>query len=225
MGKKKKQNKQDKELKKKRKKAKDTIDEIITIQDFLYENTPYYVLDYEPDIATSASGARQFYLQDGYEDWLDNNLLPKYADSVVRIAFSLMQFNYVEVYLNPEDSYWKNKPKGKYKKYVGYDIHDIGLKKLDKIIHHIILDWQDGMTLKFIDKHHNTFFMEIKDEWGTTFTNLYGENLKLVKELAKAEGFFLSLRQYDETEYEDTLSESLEKSDRKWKEFFINSED
>lgn len=132
----------DKKLKKKRKKAKDTIDEILTIQEFLYNNTPYHVLDYEPDIVTSASGARQFYLQDGYENWLDKNLLLKYADSVVRIAFSLMQFNYVEVYLNPEDSRWKNKPKGKYKNYVGYDIHNIGLEKLDKIIHHIILNWQ-----------------------------------------------------------------------------------
>lgn len=205
-----------KELKKKRKKAKQTIEEILTIQDFLYENTTYYILDYQPDISIYTKGMQKFYYEDGgYEDWLDEKYLPIFADAVTKIAFELMQYNYSEVYLDPVGDF-----DTKYKKYVGYNIRKIGLAKLDEIIHHIILDWQDNMTIKFIDRHHNIFFMEIKDEWETTFTNLRGDNLKLIKKISKAEGLFLTKCQYDEMEYIDAPKSWLDKTDKKWKKFY-----
>lgn len=195
--------------KKKRKKVLKEVEAIEEIVGFLFENTTYYYLDTVPEnINTEAS----FY--DGYQDWRDKSYLPAFAESVTRIAFAIMEYNYAEVYLEPEFY-----PK-KYSKYVGKNIRNIGLDKLEEIIKHIVLKWEGSLIIKLIDKKHREFFIQIKDEWETIFLNLRGKNLKLVKELAQGEGLFLQKIKDRHWDWEDLPKSWQDKSYKKWKKFY-----
>lgn len=162
-----------KSKKKKRKQVIKEIEEMNLIIEFLTDNTVYYYLDTVPKTI-----GREDSYYNGYQDWCDKSYLPAFAESVTRITFAMMEYNYAEVYLEPEFY-----PK-KYSKYVGKNIRNIGFDKLEEIIKHIVLKWQGSLIIKLVDKKHREFFIQIKDEWETIFLNLGGKNLKLVKELA-----------------------------------------
>lgn len=163
-----------KSKKKRRKQVIKEIEEMNRIIEFLTDNTVYYYLDTVPKTI-----GREDSYYDGYQDWCDKSYLPAFAESVTRITFAMMEYNYAEFY-----------PK-KYSKYVGKNIRNIGFDKLEEIIKHIVLKWQGSLIIKLVDKKHREFFIQIKDEWETIFLNLRGKNLKLVKELARSEGLFL----------------------------------
>ena len=198
-----------KSKKKKRKKVLKEIKEMEKIIEFLVENTPYYYLDTVPETI-----GREDSYYDGYQDWCDKSYLPAFAESVTRITFVMMEYNYAEVYLEPEFY-----PK-KYSKYVGKNIRNIGFDKLEKIIKHIILKWQGSLIIKLVDKKHREFFIQIKDEWETIFLNLRGKNLKLVKELARSEGLFLQKIKDRHWDWEDLPKSWQDKSYKKWKKFY-----
>ena len=117
-----------KSKKKKRKQVIKEIEEMNLIIEFLTDNTVYYYLDTVP----KTIGPEDSYY-DGYQDWCDKSYLPAFAESVTRITFAMMEYNYAEVYLEPEFY-----PK-KYSKYVGKNIRNIGFDKLEEIIKHIVL--------------------------------------------------------------------------------------
>ena len=179
------------------------------IIEFLVENTPYYYLDTVPETI-----GREDSYYDGYQDRCDKSYLPAFAESITRIVFAMMEYNYAEVYLEPEFC-----PK-KYSKYVGKNIRDIGFDKLEKIIKHIVLKWQGSLIIRLVDKKHREFFIQIKDEWETTFFNLRGKNLKLVKELARSEGLFLQKMKDCYWDWEDLPKYWQDKSYKKWKKFY-----
>ena len=108
----------------------------------------------------------------------------------------------------------------KYSKYVGKNIRDIGFDKLEKIIKHIVLKWQGSLIIRLVDKKHREFFIQIKDEWETTFFNLKGKNLKLVKESARSEGLFLQKMKDRYWDWEDLPKYWQDKSYKKWKKFY-----
>lgn len=195
--------------KSKRKKVLKEIKEMEKIIEFLVENTPYYYLDTLPETI-----GREDSYYDGYQDWCDKSYLPAFAESVTRITFAMMEYNYAEVYLEPEFY-----PK-KYSKYVGKNIRNIGFDKLEEIIKHIVLKWQGSLIIKLVDKKHREFFIQIKDEWETIFLNLRGKNLKLVKELARSEGLFLQKIKDHHWDWEDLPKSWQDKSYKKWKKFY-----
>ena len=117
-----------KSKKKKRKQVIKEIEEMNLIIEFLTDNTVYYYLDTVPKTI-----GREDSYHDGYQDWCDKSYLPAFAESVTRIIFAMMEYNYAEVYLEPEFY-----PK-KYSKYVGKNIRNIGFDKLEEIIKHIVL--------------------------------------------------------------------------------------
>ena len=117
-----------KSKKKKRKQVIKEIEEMNLIIEFLTDNTVYYYLDTVPKTI-----GREDSYHDGYQDWCDKSYLPAFAESVTRITFAMMEYNYAEVYLEPEFY-----PK-KYSKYVGKNICHIGFDKLEEIIKHIVL--------------------------------------------------------------------------------------
>lgn len=173
------------------------------IIEFLTDNTVYYYLDTVPKTI-----GREDSYYDGYQDWCDKSYLPAFAESVTRITFAMMEYNYAEVYLEPEFY-----PK-KYSKYVGKNIRNIGFDKLEEIIKHIVL------IIKLVDKKHREFFIQVKDEWETIFLNLRGKNLKLVKELARSEGLFLQKIKDRHWDWEDLPKSWQDKSYKKWKKFY-----
>lgn len=185
------------------------IEEMENIIEFLVNNTTYYYLDTVPETI----GSEESYY-DGYQSWRDKSYLPAFAKSVTRIAFAMMEYNYAEVYLDP---IFKG---SKYDKYVGKNIRNIGFDKLEKIIEHIVLKWQGSLIIKLIDKKHREFFIQIKDEWETTFLNLKGRNLKLVKELARSEGLFLQKVKDRHWDWEDLPESWQDESYKKWKKFY-----
>ena len=198
-----------KSKKKKRKKVLKEIKEMEKIIEFLVENTPYYYLDTVPETI-----GREDSHYDGYQDWCDKSYLPAFAESVTRITFAMMEYNYAEVYLEPE-FYTK-----KYSKYVGKNIRNIGFDKLEEIIKYIVLKWQGSLSIKLVDKKHREFFIQIKDEWETIFLNLRGKNLKLVKELARSEGLFLQKIKDRHWDWKDLPKSWQDKSYKKWKKFY-----
>ncbi len=198
-----------KSKKKKRKQVIKEIEEMNLIIEFLTDNTVYYYLDTVPKTI-----GREDSYYDGYQDWCDKSYLPAFAESVTRITFAMMEYNYAEVYLEPEFY-----PK-KYSKYVGKNIRNIGFDKLEEIIKHIVLKWQGSLTIKLVDKKHREFFIQIKDEWETIFLNLRGKNLKLVKELARSEGLFLQKIKDRHWDWEDLPKSWQDKSYKKWKKFY-----
>lgn len=198
-----------KSKKKKRKQVIKEIEEMNLIIEFLTDNTVYYYLDTVP----KTIGHEDSYY-DGYQDWCDKSYLPAFAESVTRITFAMMEYNYAEVYLEPEFY-----PK-KYSKYVGKNIRNIGFDKLEEIIKHIVLKWQGSLIIKLVDKKHREFFIQIKDEWETIFLNLRGKNLKLVKELARSEGLFLQKIKDRHWDWEDLPKSWQDKSYKKWKKFY-----
>lgn len=198
-----------KSKKKKRKQVIKEIEEMNLIIEFLTDNTVYYYLD----TVTKTIGREDSYY-DGYQDWCDKSYLPAFAESVTRITFAMMEYNYAEVYLEPEFY-----PK-KYSKYVGKNIRNIGFDKLEEIIKHIVLKWQGSLIIKLVDKKHREFFIQIKDEWETIFLNLRGKNLKLVKELARSEGLFLQKIKDRHWDWEDLPKSWQDKSYKKWKKFY-----
>ena len=117
-----------KSKKKKRKQVIKEIEEMNLIIEFLTDNTVYYYLDTVPKTI-----GREDSYYDGYQDWCDKSYLPAFAESVTRITFAMMEYNYAEEYLEPE-FYLK-----KYSKYVGKNIRNIGFDKLEEIIKHIVL--------------------------------------------------------------------------------------
>lgn len=198
-----------KSKKKKRKQVIKEIEEMNLIIEFLTDNTVYYYLDTVPKTI-----GREDSYYDGYQDWCDKSYLPAFAESVTRITFAMMEYNYAEVYLEPEFY-----PK-KYSKYVGKNIRNIGFDKLEEIIKHIVLKWQVSLIIKLVDKKHREFFIQIKDEWETIFLNLRGKNLKLVKELARSEGLFLQKIKDRHWDWEDLPKSWQDKSYKKWKKFY-----
>ncbi|MDB6238671.1 MULTISPECIES: hypothetical protein [Lactobacillus] len=198
-----------KSKKKKRKQVIKEIEEMNRIIEFLTDNTVYYYLDTVPKTI-----GREDSYYDGYQDWCDKSYLPAFAESVTRITFAMMEYNYAEVYLEPEFY-----PK-KYSKYVGKNIRNIGFDKLEEIIKHIVLKWQGSLIIKLVDKKHREFFIQIKDEWETIFLNLRGKNLKLVKELARSEGLFLQKIKDRHWDWEDLPKSWQDKSYKKWKKFY-----
>lgn len=202
-----------KSKKKKRKQVIKEIEEMNLIIEFLTDNTVYYYLDTVPKTI-----GREDSYYDGYQDWCDKSYLPAFAESVTRITFAMMEYNYAEVYLEPEFY-----PK-KYSKYVGKNIRNIGFDKLEEIIKHIVLKWQGSLIIKLVDKKvdkkHREFFIQIKDEWETIFLNLRGKNLKLVKELARSEGLFLQKIKDRHCDWEDLPKSWQDKSYKKWKKFY-----
>lgn len=198
-----------KSKKKKRKQVIKEIEEMNLIIEFLTDNTVYYYLDTVPKTI-----GREDSYYDGYQDWCDKSYLPAFAESVTRITFAMMEYNYAEVYLEPEFY-----PK-KYSKYVGKNIRNIGFDKLEEIIKHIVLKWQGSLIIKLVDKKHREFFIQIKDEWETIFLNLRGKNLKLVKELARSEGLFLQKIKDGHWDWEDLPKSWQDKSYKKWKKFY-----
>ena len=198
-----------KSKKKKRKQVIKEIEEMNLIIEFLTDNTVYYYLDTVPKTI-----GREDSYYDGYQDWCDKSYLPAFAESVTRITFAMMEYNYAEVYLEPEFY-----PK-KYSKYVGKNIRNIGFDKLEEIIKHIVLKWQGSLIIKLVDKKHREFFIQIKDEWETIFLNLRGKNLKLVKELARSEGLFLQKITDRHWDWEDLPKSWQDKSYKKWKKFY-----
>lgn len=198
-----------KSKKKKRKQVIKEIEEMNRIIEFLTDNTVYYYLDTVPKTI-----GREDSYYDGYQDWCDKSYLPAFAESVTRITFAMMEYNYAEVYLEPEFY-----PK-KYSKYVGKNIRNIGFDKLEEIIKHIVLKWQGSLIIKLVDKKHREFFIQIKDEWKTIFLNLRGKNLKLVKELARSEGLFLQKIKDRHWDWEDLPKSWQDKSYKKWKKFY-----
>lgn len=198
-----------KSKKKKRKQVIKEIEEMNLIIEFLTDNTVYYYLDTVP----KPIGREDSYYN-GYQDWCDKSYLPAFAESVTRITFAMMEYNYAEVYLEPEFY-----PK-KYSKYVGKNIRNIGFDKLEEIIKHIVLKWQGSLIIKLVDKKHREFFIQIKDEWETIFLNLGGKNLKLVKELARSEGLFLQKIKDRHWDWEDLPKSWQDKSYKKWKKFY-----
>ena len=197
-----------KSKKKKRKQVIKEIEEMNRIIEFLTDNTVYYL-----DTVPKTIGREDSYY-DGYQDWCDKSYLPAFAESVTRITFAMMEYNYAEVYLEPEFY-----PK-KYSKYVGKNIRNIGFDKLEEIIKHIVLKWQGSLIIKLVDKKHREFFIQIKDEWETIFLNLRGKNLKLVKELARSEGLFLQKIKDRHWDWEDLPKSWQDKSYKKWKKFY-----
>lgn len=198
-----------KSKKKKRKQVIKEIEEMNLIIEFLTDNTVYYYLDTVPKTI-----GREDSYYDGYQDWCDKSYLPAFAESVTRITFAMMEYNYAEVYLEPEFY-----PK-KYSKYVGKNIRNIGFDKLEEIIKHIVLKWQGSLIIKLVDKKHREFFIQIKDEWETIFLNLRGKNLKLVKELARSEGLFLQKIKDRHWDWEDLPKSWQDKSYKNWKKFY-----
>lgn len=198
-----------KSKKKKRKQVIKEIEEMNRIIEFLTDNTVYYYLDTVPKTI-----GREDSYYDGYQDWCDKSYLPAFAESVTRITFAMMEYNYAEVYLEPEFY-----PK-KYSKYVGKNIRNIGFDKLEEIIKHIVLKGQGSLIIKLVDKKHREFFIQIKDEWETIFLNLRGKNLKLVKELARSEGLFLQKIKDRHWDWEDLPKSWQDKSYKKWKKFY-----
>lgn len=198
-----------KSKKKKRKQVIKEIEEMNLIIEFLTDNTVYYYLDTVPKTI-----GREDSYYDGYQDWCDKSYLPAFAESVTRITFAMMEYNYAEVYLEPEFY-----PK-KYSKYVGKNIRNIGFDKLEEIIKHIVLKCQGSLIIKLVDKKHREFFIQIKDEWETIFLNLRGKNLKLVKELARSEGLFLQKIKDRHWDWEDLPKSWQDKSYKKWKKFY-----
>jgi hypothetical protein len=198
-----------KSKKKKHKQVIKEIEEMNRIIEFLTDNTVYYYLDTVPKTI-----GREDSYYDGYQDWCDKSYLPAFAESVTRITFAMMEYNYAEVYLEPEFY-----PK-KYSKYVGKNIRNIGFDKLEEIIKHIVLKWQGSLIIKLVDKKHREFFIQIKDEWETIFLNLRGKNLKLVKELARSEGLFLQKIKDRHWDWEDLPKSWQDKSYKKWKKFY-----
>ncbi|MGO4981087.1 hypothetical protein [Lactobacillus amylovorus] len=198
-----------KSKKKKRKQVIKEIEEMNLIIEFLTDNTVYYYLDTVP----KTIGREDSYYDD-YQDWCDKSYLPAFAESVTRITFAMMEYNYAEVYLEPEFY-----PK-KYSKYVGKNIRNIGFDKLEEIIKHIVLKWQGSLIIKLVDKKHREFFIQIKDEWETIFLNLRGKNLKLVKELVRSEGLFLQKIKDRHWDWEDLPKSWQDKSYKKWKKFY-----
>ena len=198
-----------KSKKKKRKQVIKEIEEMNLIIEFLTDNTVYYYLDTVPKTI-----GREDSYYDGYQDWCDKSYLPAFAESVTRITFAMMEYNYAEVYLEPEFY-----PK-KYSKYVGKNIRNIGFDKLEEIIKHIVLKWQGSLIIKLVDKKHREFFIQIKDEWETILLNLRGKNLKLVKELARSEGLFLQKIKDRHWDWEDLPKSWQDKSYKKWKKFY-----
>lgn len=198
-----------KSKKKKRKQVIKEIEEMNLIIEFLTDNTVYYYLDTVPKTI-----GREDSYYDGYQDWCDKSYLPAFAESVTRITFAMMEYNYAEVYLEPEFY-----PK-KYSKYVGKNIRNIGFDKLEEIIKHIVLKGQGSLIIKLVDKKHREFFIQIKDEWETIFLNLRGKNLKLVKELARSEGLFLQKIKDRHWDWEDLPKSWQDKSYKKWKKFY-----
>lgn len=198
-----------KSKKKKRKQVIKEIEEMNLIIEFLTDNTVYYYLDTVPKTI-----GREDSYYDGYQDWCDKSYLPAFAESVTRITFAMMEYNYAEVYLEPEFY-----PK-KYSKYVGKNIRNIGFDKLEEIIKHIVLKWQGSLIIKLVDKKHREFFIQIKDEWETIFLNLRGKNLKLVKELARSEGLFLQKIKDRHWDWKDLPKSWQDKSYKKWKKFY-----
>lgn len=198
-----------KSKKKKRKQVIKEIEEMNLIIEFLTDNTVYYYLDTVPKTI-----GREDSYYDGYQDWCDKSYLPAFAESVTRITFAMMEYNYAEVYLEPEFY-----PK-KYSKYVGKNIRNIGFDKLEEIIKHIVLKWQGSLIIKLVDKKHREFFIQIKDEWENIFLNLRGKNLKLVKELARSEGLFLQKIKDRHWDWEDLPKSWQDKSYKKWKKFY-----
>ncbi|WP_236253610.1 hypothetical protein [Lactobacillus ultunensis] len=198
--------------KKKRKKVLKEVEKMEEIIGFLFENTTYYYLSTVPkNINNEAS----FY--DGYQDWCDKSYLPDFAKGVTRIIFAMMEYNYAEVYLKPE---WWPKKKSKYSKYLGKNIRDIGFSKLEEIIKHIILKWQGHLIIKLIDRKHREFFIEVADEWQTTFYNLKGQNLKLVEELARSEGLFIQEVKDRYWDWKKLPKSWQDKSYKEWKKFY-----
>ena len=114
-----------KSKKKKRKQVIKEIEEMNLIIEFLTDNTVYYYLDTVPKTI-----GREDSYYDGYQDWCDKSYLPAFAESVTRITFAMMEYNYAEVYLEPEFY-----PK-KYSKYVGKNIRHIGFDKFIKALEH-----------------------------------------------------------------------------------------
>ena len=198
-----------KSKKKKRKQVIKEIEEMNLIIEFLTDNTVYYYLDTVPKTI-----GREDSYYDGYQDWCDKSYLPAFAESVTRITFAMMEYNYAEVYLEPEFY-----PK-KSSKYVGKNIRKIGFDKLEDSINHIVLKWQGSLIIKLVDKKHREFFIHIKDEWETIFLNLRGKNLKLVKELARSEGLFLQKIKDRHWDWEDLPKSWQDKSYKKWKKFY-----
>ncbi|MEE8822914.1 MAG: hypothetical protein SOI51_05690 [Lactobacillus amylovorus] len=198
-----------KSKKKKHKQVIKEIEEMNRIIEFLTDNTVYYYLDTVPKTI-----GREDSYYDGYQDWCDKSYLPAFSESVTRITFAMMEYNYAEVYLEPEFY-----PK-KYSKYVGKNIRNIGFDKLEEIIKHIVLKWQGSLIIKLVDKKHREFFIQIKDEWETIFLNLRGKNLKLVKELARSEGLFLQKIKDRHWDWEDLPKSWQDKSYKKWKKFY-----
>lgn len=198
-----------KSKKKKHKQVIKEIEEMNRIIEFLTDNTVYYYLDTVPRTI-----GREDSYYDGYQDWCDKSYLPAFAESVTRITFAMMEYNYAEVYLEPEFY-----PK-KYSKYLGKNIRNIGFDKLEEIIKHIVLKWQGSLIIKLVDKKHREFFIQIKDEWETIFLNLRGKNLKLVKELARSEGLFLQKIKDRHWDWEDLPKSWQDKSYKKWKKFY-----
>ena len=198
-----------KSKKKKRKQVIKEIEEMNLIIEFLTDNTVYYYLDTVPKTI-----GREDSYYDGYQDWCDKSYLPAFVESVTRITFAMMEYNYAEVYLEPEFY-----PK-KYSKYVGKNIRNIGFDKLEEIIKHIVLKWQGSLIIKLVDKKHREFFIQIKDEWETIFLNLRGKNLKLVKELARSEGLFLQKIKDRHWDWEDLPKSWQDKTYKKWKKFY-----
>lgn len=192
-----------KSKRKKRKQVIKEIEEMNRIIEFLTDNTVYYYLD----TVLKTIGREDSYY-DGYQAWCDKSYLPAFAESVTRITFAMMEYNYAEFY-----------PK-KYSKYVGKNIRNIGFDKLEEIIKHIVLKWQGSLIIKLVDKKHREFFIQIKDEWETIFLNLRGKNLKLVKELARSEGLFLQKIKDHHWYWEDLPKSWQDKSYKKWKKFY-----
>ena len=198
--------------KKKRKKVLKEVKAIEEIVGFLFENTTYYYLDTVPETINAESS---YY--DGYQIWRDKAYLPAFAEGATRVVFAMMEYNYAEVYLEPDC--WPKK-KSKYSKYLGKNIRNIGFDKLEKIIKHIILKWQGKLIIKLIDKKHREFFIEIADEWETSFYNLTGKNLKLVKKLVQSEGLFLQKVKNRRWDWDDLPKSWQDKSYKKWKKFY-----
>lgn len=196
----------------KRKRDKHRIKEIERNIDFLYENTPYYCVDSVPK---TFSSERIF--KDGYFDWDDEKNLPDFADKIVEITFALINYDYAEIYL-PVSRWPKNK--GKFHKYVGWNIRKLDYPTLEEIIKHIILKWQGKMIIVFTDQNHQEFYMDIRDEWETTFLNLRGHNLELVRQLVKSKGLFLPKIENDLDYWKDLEKSWQDKNYKRWKKLY-----
>ncbi|BDR60975.1 hypothetical protein [Lactobacillus xylocopicola] len=117
-------------------------------------------------------------------DYLENHYKPDFANKIVFIAFTIMHYYESYVFLD------NTAEEPIYPDLVNKDLRHMGLDELSKLIHKIIIENWSGLYIIFKNENQIST-MRISDEYDTSFRNLSGNALALVKQLVRQQGIYL----------------------------------